>query len=230
MALSTVSTTTTTITTSVVNTSCAVVATRDQVFRLSLPGTRRGELICNDWSHGTRRHISLLKAGSDPNQLKITSFFEYIDTVTNCIKSTPHLQEVLKMESAVTGTICNADNFNGILKRLILNAEKNAGRAYQGRRHDFIVKKFATSLFIFSGPLAYNFLQQNLPLSLPSLRSIQRCVSKEYTHICTSEGEFDLMDCFHISINTKHQSLLALERMLHGLFLKSSMTVTQTEW
>ena len=65
-------TTTTTITTSVVTTSCAVVATRDQVFRLPPPETRRGELICTpkiDWSRDTRRHISLLKAGSDPNQL-----------------------------------------------------------------------------------------------------------------------------------------------------------------
>ena len=111
-----------------------------------------------------------MKAGSDPNQLKITSYFEYVDSITDCINSTPQLQEALKLESSITGTICNIDNFNAILRRLIVNAERNASRAHQGRRHDFIVKKFATSLFIFSGPLAYNFLQQNLPLSLSSTK------------------------------------------------------------
>lgn len=165
----------------------------NQVFRLSPPASRKqeGEIMCKpkiDWSRSSRKYLSLLKAGSDPNQLKITSYFEDVDSVTDCIQSTPQLQEFLRMESTITGTYCSIDNFNSMLKRLILNAENNASRAHQGRRHDAIVKKFATSLFIFSGPLAYNFLQQNLPLSLPCLRSIQRSVSQEYTQ--TNEGEF----------------------------------------
>ena len=129
-----------------------------------------------------------MKAGPDPNHIKITSYFEYVDNITDYIYSTPQLQEALKLESSVTGTICNIDNFSSILRRLIVNAERNASRAHQGRRYDFIVKKFVTSLFLFYGPLAYNFLQQNLLLSLPCLRSVQRSVSQEHTK--TAEGEF----------------------------------------
>ena len=38
-----------------------------------------------------------------------------------------------------------------------------------------ILKKFATSLLVYAGPLAYDCLYENLPKALPSLRSIQ-CV------------------------------------------------------
>lgn len=95
-----------------------------------------------------------------------------------------------------------------MLKRLILNAENNASRPHQGRRHDAIVKKFATSLFIFSGPLAYSFLQQNLPLSLPCLRSIQRSVSQEYTQ--TNEGQFRFDELLNHIIQYKAPKIVSI--------------------
>lgn len=51
-----------------------------------------------------------------------------------------------------------------------------------------IIKKFSTSLFIFSGPFAYNFLQQNFGLSLPSICTIQSHVYSQYSTI--NEGQF----------------------------------------
>ena len=78
-----------------------------------------------------------------------------------------------------------------MLKRLISNSIDNSKKAPQGRRHDVVIKKFALSLYIFSGPLAYQFLHQNLPQSLPSLRSVQRMIHKEYSNITEGEFRFD---------------------------------------
>ena len=50
-----------------------------------------------------------------------------------------------------------------------------------------MLKKFCTSLLIYAGPLAYNFLQENLPHALPSLRSVRRILHSEYKVI--SEGQ-----------------------------------------
>jgi len=75
-----------------------------------------------------------------------------------------------------------------MLEQLINNAVSNAQKHPKGRRHHEIIKKLSTSLFIFSGPFAYNFLQQNLGLSLPSLRTVQSHVYSQYTII--NEGEF----------------------------------------
>ena len=50
------------------------------------------------------------------------------------------------------------------------------------------MKKFATSLFIYAGSLAYDFLQKNLSKVMPSLRSVQRIVHSEYKTI--NEGQF----------------------------------------
>ena len=53
--------------------------------------------------------------------------------------------------------------------------------------------KLSLSLFIFSGPLAYNLLHQNLPESLPSLRTVQRMMCKDYSHITEGEFRFDML-------------------------------------
>ena len=49
-----------------------------------------------DWSRSSRKHLSLLIAGFDPNQLKIISYFEDLDSVTDGILSIPQLQEYFK--------------------------------------------------------------------------------------------------------------------------------------
>ena len=75
-----------------------------------------------------------------------------------------------------------------MLKQLLANAQKNASRLPRQRHHGQVLKKFATALFIYSGPLAYEFLQKKLPEALPSLRTIQRIVSSEF--LSFNEGEF----------------------------------------
>ena len=80
------------------------------------------------------------------------------------------------------------ESFPDMLKQLINNAVSNAHKHPKGRRHPEVIKNFSTSLFIFSGPFAYSFLQQNLGLSLPSIRTVQSYVYSQYNII--NEGEF----------------------------------------
>ena len=82
----------------------------------------------------------------------------------------------------------SVNEFSPILKRLMLNAEKNLDRLPKQRRHDVLLKKFATSLFKFAGPLSYKFFHQNMPEALPTLRTVCRIVSEEYKPL--EEGVF----------------------------------------
>ena len=52
--------------------------------------------IYTDFSRTTRRQISLLKAGDDPNQLKITSFFHLLDRVEKLLEMNLDMKETLQ--------------------------------------------------------------------------------------------------------------------------------------
>ena len=61
----------------------------------------------------------------------------------------------------------SVNEFSPVLKCLMLNAEKNLDRLPKQRRHNVLMKKFASSLFMFASPLSYEFLHQNMPEALP---------------------------------------------------------------
>lgn len=63
-----------------------------------------------------------------------------------------------------------------ILKNLMENATRNAGKQKTQRRHTEVLKKFATLLYINAGSMAYQFIQGNIPEALPSLRTVQDIV------------------------------------------------------
>ena len=76
-----------------------------------------------------------------------------------------------------------------MLQHPISNAAKNAERVPEGRRHLEIIKKFATSLFIYTcRTISLPFLQQKVTMALPSLRSVQGYIYSEYNII--NEGVF----------------------------------------
>ena len=89
-------------------------------------------------------------------------------------------------------TMCHpelgAENFSSLFKHLLENITVNANKVPQAKRHDHIIKKFSTSLLIYAGPRAYNFLQRNIPDGLPCLRTVQRTIRSEYKPM--REGEF----------------------------------------
>lgn len=146
-----------------------------------------------DWSHDARRQRIIESVGSDLDQLKITDYYSFIDDFEKLLKQNEKLSTLLKqfsMPGSEDGIVQTC--FDSFPDMLIDNAVSNAQKHPNRRQHPEISKKFSTSLFIFSGPFAYNFLQQNLGLSLPSIHTIQSHVYSQYSVI--NEG-FVLMGC-----------------------------------
>ena len=140
-----------------------------------------------DWSRDSRKRLALLKAASDPKQCKITTLYQ---TVMQKVSTVPELEDVLQTAQQ-QGRGTQFGNISAMLKELILNAEKNASKCRQAIRHQIIVKKFATSMLIYCGPMAYHFLHCNLPNAMPSLRSVQHIVTRNYKTFIEGEFRFD---------------------------------------
>lgn len=134
-----------------------------------------------DWSHEGRRKKSLVKAAGDIKQTCITQYYDIVDE----IERLSHTNEVLSMLQRQSP---DELPFRPVLKQIIMNAERNATVLPQAKRHPEVLKNFATALFIYARPLAYNFLQRNLHQPLPSLRTVQRIVHGNYDTL--NEGEF----------------------------------------
>ena len=142
-----------------------------------------------DWSCQTRNKLSLLKAGSHPDQTKVTCFFDLVDDVNSIISQLPAMECMgsapLTQDTSPTKF---QDMFSPLFKHLITNAEINLKKLPQQIRHDAIIKKFATSLLIYCGPMSYNFISSNLSKALPCLRTVQQSIAKEY--VLFQEGHF----------------------------------------
>ena len=82
-------------------------------------------------------------------------------------------------------------SFNDLLQEMINNAEQNCCKFPTHRRHSVIIKKFAAALFLYAGPLAYEFFQQNMPEALPCTRTIQSAIHSEYESIDKGSFRFD---------------------------------------
>lgn len=78
-----------------------------------------------------------------------------------------------------------------ILNCIIKGAERNSTTSSKQYHHEDLIIQFATSLYIYSGPLAYNVVHSNLPKALPSLRTIQRRVHNNYKAIKEGVFRFD---------------------------------------
>lgn len=140
-----------------------------------------------DWSRQSRTKLALLKSASAPGQSKIASFYKVVDEVSTLIDNTPEISTILHAAQERS----HAKEFqvlSPLFKKLIMNAEKNALKLPSQRRHDAILQKFSTSLLIYCGPAAYKFIHGNMPKAIPSLRTVQWIIAKEYTPI--SEGAF----------------------------------------
>lgn len=80
-----------------------------------------------------------------------------------------------------------------LFNQLLRNAERNAQKLPSRKRHAVVMKKFATSLLIYAGPLAYNFIQQNMPKALPCRRTAQTLLYSEYHPIKEGKFRFDAL-------------------------------------
>ena len=141
-----------------------------------------------DWSRSTRNKLLLLKAGSHHNQTKLTSFFDLVDDVSSIMSKLPAFETGSMPLTQHYVPTKFQDMFSPLFKRLIANAETNLQKLPQQIRHDTIIKKFATSLLIYCGPMSYNFISSNLSKALPCLRTVQQSIAKEYALF--QEGHF----------------------------------------
>ena len=87
-------------------------------------------------------------------------------------------------------------NFCPLFKQLLANAYNNANKTPTSHRHDEIIKKLATSLLIYAGPMAYDLIHLNMPTALHSLRTVQREVRNEYQTISEGYFQFDGLEKF----------------------------------
>ena len=158
-----------------------------------------------DWSRSARKKIALLKSGSDHDQTKITSFYDLIDNVNSILRKHPEISRIFSssVEPTTETTAENSIQFSPLFKCIIRNAEQNLEKAPQQVHYNSLLKKFATSLLIYCGPMAYNFICCNLPRALPSLQTVQRIITAEYSPFQEGTFRFDELlehlKCFNAS-------------------------------
>lgn len=61
-----------------------------------------------------------------------------------------------------------------MLQTFVESAERNCCRKKPGYRFDDIAKMFSAYIFMLSGRLAYETLNANFPLSIPSVSTVSR--------------------------------------------------------
>ena len=146
-----------------------------------------------DWSRESRKQLSLLK--SEDGQTKLTDYFTLLDKIENIMQKNPELHKVVANVNShrkpFLSNDCESDFFCPLFKQLLVNAYQNVNKIPTSRRHDTIIKKFATSLLIYAGPMAYDLVHRNMPTALPSLRTVQREVHNEYQTISEGYFQFD---------------------------------------
>ena len=152
-------------------------------------------VVKTDWSRAARNKRKLDLIDSAPDQTKITGYFEVIDKIFHLVNKNKILSQMFSASPTPAANKQTLSNSKTVLNQLLLNIQENANKFPTHRRHNDAIKKFATVLYIYSGSMAYEFLQQNLPEALPSLRTVQTLIHFQYTHIEEGKFQFDaLMD------------------------------------
>ena len=128
------------------------------------------------------------KVTYDPTQTCITDYFKILDDIEILAKQNAKLSKLLQQSNNKS---LNTGGLTPILRQILINAEKNAFIYPSQRRHTEILKKFSTALFIYCGPLAYDFLHQNMCQALPSLRTVQRIIHAQYKTLHEGIFRFD---------------------------------------
>lgn len=64
-----------------------------------------------------------------------------------------------------------------MLQNFVNSAERNVDRKKTGYRFDDLTKMFASYIFMLAGPLAYETINANLPLSIPSTSTVRRFIT-----------------------------------------------------
>ena len=143
-----------------------------------------------DWSRHARLQRKLELAAKDPSQTNITDYYKIIDDIEKLMQKNKNLTTLLQQHSMDSESPF-ISSLTPVLRQIVLNAETNSQKYPKQRRHSEIIMKFSTALFIYCGPLSYEFIQQNMQEALPSLRTVQRLIHREYKTLDEGKFRFD---------------------------------------
>ncbi len=104
-----------------------------------------------------------------------------------------------KGEDGKYTTTC--ENLGVMLQTFVESAERNCDRKKQGYRFDELTKMFSAYIFMLSGPLAYETLNANLPLSVPSVSTVSLFIRDNGTYFVEGfpylKMQHDVLPKFH---------------------------------
>jgi len=90
--------------------------------------------------------LKLLESGEISGQTKITDYYEVVNRIGVVIKENYKFIEQSELKFNVEQN--NGRNFHSFFSKLLHNAEKNCSKFPIQRRHDNLIKQFATALYI----------------------------------------------------------------------------------
>ncbi|KAK3910460.1 Ribosomal protein S12 methylthiotransferase [Frankliniella fusca] len=110
------------------------------------------------------------------NQTRIPVYFPVLNEIEITLKANSEIISCLEARckelSPPIGD-SNKMNLSFLLKLLMDTAQKNSERKNHGQRYEEDLKLFAVYLFVVGGRMIYEFLQVNLPGSLPSISQVE---------------------------------------------------------
>ena len=157
-----------------------------------------------DWSRSARNKRLLDKAGSECSQLCTTDYYQILNNIEKLMKQNEELRMLLRSTVSADEyqptAECADDNLQPpvtlVLQSILKNAIENSAKQPKQRRHPEILKKFAVLLFIYAGPLAYEFIHSNMAEAIPSLSTVKHIVHNYYCHIGEGEFRFDSLSSY----------------------------------
>lgn len=117
------------------------------------------------------------------NKLMTDPQFFNANLTTNVVHTSDNQQQQQSTPDATTKEIDLRfkTQTHFFLNKLLTAADRNATRKCGGYRYDDDIKSFASYFKTTSGPFAYEAVQQNLPLALPSLTSTNRYLRNRHS-------------------------------------------------
>lgn len=85
----------------------------------------------------------------------------------------------------------NNESLGLMLRNFVNSALQNTDRKKAGYRFEELTKMFAAYIFMLSGPLAYETLNANLPLSIPSISTVHRFIADKGPRVIEGEMRTD---------------------------------------
>jgi len=109
---------------------------------------------------------NLCYASKDSHE--ITEYLPIVNQIDQLILENKKLSsEFINSNLTKTTSEVGHDFNSAFLNKLYEILVRNANRKPNEHQHDEIVIKFSISLFIWSGPVAYEFLHRNIPEAIP---------------------------------------------------------------